>query len=92
MSFEETAAATGGMETTGHPFVLKRIKEVLWALAVAGLVVGIGRFAEYRARDALAGLDVEIGNLLHPSPANPRANRGWAEEAERQLGALGLLD
>lgn len=30
--------------------------------------------------------------LLHPSPASPRANRGWAEEAKKQLQATGVWD
>ncbi len=53
------------------------------------LVVGIGGFAEQSARRAL-GDRVEIGNILHPSPANPRANSGWAALAEQQLRALGV--
>lgn len=52
------------------------------------LVVGIGKFAEERARAALSG--VAVGTILHPSPASPSANRGWARQAERQLAALGL--
>lgn len=55
-----------------------------------GLVVGVGGFAEARARHALEGLDVRVGGILHPSPASPRANRGWAETAERQLRQLGV--
>ncbi len=54
------------------------------------LVIGVGRFAEERARHALAGRAVEIGGILHPSPASPAANRGWAQAAERQLAALGV--
>ncbi len=54
-------------------------------------VVGIGNFAAERARRALAGRDVEIGRALHPSPASPAANRGWAERFEAQLAALGVL-
>lgn len=53
-------------------------------------VVGVGKFAETRARIALAGLDLEIGQILHPSPASPAANRGWAEQAEKQLAELGI--
>ena len=53
-------------------------------------VVGIGVFAEQRARTALAETDLPIGRILHPSPASPVANRGWAEQAERQLAALGV--
>jgi single-strand selective monofunctional uracil DNA glycosylase len=54
------------------------------------LVIGIGRFAEARARDALADRDVEIGCIPHPSPASPAANRGWSSEASRALAALGV--
>ena len=54
------------------------------------LVVGIGGFAEGRAKAALAGLAVPVGRILHPSPASPAANRGWREAAERQLAALGV--
>ena len=55
------------------------------------LVIGVGRFAELRARRALSANGVAFGTILHPSPASPAANRGWAREAERQLSALGLL-
>ena len=54
------------------------------------LVVGIGAFAEGRARAALDGVDVNIGRILHPSPASPAANRGWAERATGELRALGV--
>ena len=53
-------------------------------------VIGFGVWAEGRARTALEGLDVEIGRILHPSPASPAANRGWAEAATRQLRELGI--
>lgn len=53
-------------------------------------VIGIGQFAEERARAALAGCGVEFGRILHPSPASPAANRGWAAQAERQLKQLGI--
>jgi single-strand selective monofunctional uracil DNA glycosylase len=53
-------------------------------------VIGVGAFAEGRARAALDGLDVVIGRILHPSPANPAANRGWAEKASRELRELGV--
>jgi single-strand selective monofunctional uracil DNA glycosylase len=54
------------------------------------IVVGIGGFAERRARAALAAAAVAVGTILHPSPASPRANRGWAEAIEPQLAALGI--
>ena len=53
-------------------------------------VVGVGAYAEARATEALAGRDVQIGRILHPSPASPAANRGWAPQAEAQLRAQGV--
>src|SRR5437763_771076 len=53
-------------------------------------VLGIGRFAERRAGIALAGLDVNIGSIPHPSPASPAANRGWDEQAERAIAGCGV--
>ncbi len=56
-------------------------------------VVGIGAFAADRARQALelsSGHSVRIGSVLHPSPANPRANADWAGEVRRQIADLGL--
>ncbi len=55
------------------------------------LVIGIGAFAEDRARRALPQFKGTIGTILHPSPASPKANSGWAAIAERQLSDLGAL-
>lgn len=54
------------------------------------LVVGIGVFAERRARAVLGGESPPVGRILHPSPASPAANRGWAEAATRELRELGV--
>ena len=54
------------------------------------VVVGVGAFAEGRAKAALDGTDLRIGRILHPSPANPAANRGWSDRADRDLEALGI--
>jgi single-strand selective monofunctional uracil DNA glycosylase len=54
-------------------------------------VVGVGGFAEQRARDALTEFEGTIGGMLHPSPANPRANRDWARHAEADLRRLGIV-
>ena len=51
-------------------------------------VIGVGGFARDRAEEALTG--VKIGTILHPSPASPAANRGWSEQATRQLVELGI--
>jgi single-strand selective monofunctional uracil DNA glycosylase len=54
------------------------------------LCVGIGGFALERLQVALAGSDMALGTILHPSPASPKANRGWANVAEQQLADLGV--
>ena len=55
-------------------------------------IVGIGVFAEQCARRIVEGLglDTAVGRVLHPSPASPLANRGWAEAATRQLREQGI--
>ncbi len=53
-------------------------------------VVGIGHFAGERAELALSGLDVTIGAITHPSPASPKANRGWDALVAKELRALGV--
>jgi single-strand selective monofunctional uracil DNA glycosylase len=53
-------------------------------------VIGIGKFAEDWAKAAINNPEVRIGRVLHPSPASPIANRGWAGQAERQLKEIGI--
>jgi single-strand selective monofunctional uracil DNA glycosylase len=72
------------------------------AVALAELAprfaIGVGAFAEKRIRavlesdlvDSAFARQVQVGQILHPSPASPAANRGWVEAAEAQLAALGV--
>jgi single-strand selective monofunctional uracil DNA glycosylase len=53
------------------------------------VVIGVGTFAAGSAERAL-GKTVQVTQILHPSPANPRANRGWADEARRDLERAGV--
>jgi single-strand selective monofunctional uracil DNA glycosylase len=53
------------------------------------LVIGVGRFAEQRVREAL-GSEVRIGSILHPSPASPATNVDWPGQVDAQLRALGF--
>jgi single-strand selective monofunctional uracil DNA glycosylase len=54
------------------------------------LLIGVGRFARLRAEQATGGAGPRIGEILHPSPASPAANRGWRQRAVEQLVGLGL--
>lgn len=55
-----------------------------------GYLIGVGGYAEGRLEEARAelGFEAVVGKILHPSPASPAANRGWAEVAGRQLGGI----
>jgi single-strand selective monofunctional uracil DNA glycosylase len=53
-------------------------------------VIGVGDFAARRAQAVLAGSPIQVGRILHPSPASPAANRDWAGAATRQLQRLGV--
>jgi single-strand selective monofunctional uracil DNA glycosylase len=53
---------------------LRRMVDVLQP----AVVLGVGRFAESRARAALPDWDGTIAGAPHPSPASPLANRGWS--------------
>jgi single-strand selective monofunctional uracil DNA glycosylase len=65
----------------------EHLREVITALQPEWLI-GVGDFAEKRARLALEGTTVRFGRVLHPSPASPAANRDWAGAATKQLQAL----
>ena len=55
-------------------------------------LIGVGAFAEQRLQRAATacGSAARLGRILHPSPASPAANRGWAAAASRQLADLGV--
>jgi single-strand selective monofunctional uracil DNA glycosylase len=55
-------------------------------------LIGVGDFAAKRGASASEKLKqpVRIGQILHPSPASPAANRGWAQKATEQLIQLGV--
>jgi len=60
--------------------------------------IGVGAFAEKRIRavveseliDGAVARRIRVGQILHPSPASPAANRGWVAAAAKQLAALGV--
>lgn len=62
------------------------------------VAVGVGKYAQKKLSQVIAGkafVSTEdrvpsIGWVLHPSPASPAANRGWAQQAEKQLSEQGI--
>ena len=57
-------------------------------------VIGVGQYAEARAKAALedSGEGVKVGSVMHPSPINPAANKDWPKVVTSQLTELGLLE
>ena len=60
------------------------------ALLKPRFVVGVGSFSERRIKLTVSAGDVVCGGVLHPSPASPKANRGWARQMSQQLVSLGV--
>ncbi|MEM0914535.1 MAG: uracil-DNA glycosylase family protein [Planctomycetota bacterium] len=55
--------------------------------------IGVGKYAQGKLRrvvDDRGFAGVSVGTILHPSPASPAANRGWAEQATRQFVEQGV--
>lgn len=57
-------------------------------------VLGIGKFAEKRINAALKQQiksgTIKSGTIIHPSPASPAANRGWAEAVLKKMAEYEL--
>ncbi len=53
-------------------------------------LIGIGAFAETRAKEALNGMDITISRILHPSSASPLSNADWPGTVTRQLITSGV--
>jgi single-strand selective monofunctional uracil DNA glycosylase len=51
--------------------------------------IGVGGYAT-RCLERVGTGDAALGTVLHPSPASPAANRGWAEAATKQMRQLGV--
>jgi single-strand selective monofunctional uracil DNA glycosylase len=54
------------------------------------IVIGVGGFAAKRVEESLENSSVRFGQITHPSPANPKANRGWEPLIIGELKSLGV--
>lgn len=69
-------------------FAEKRAAAVLDPMDKTDAMDATTRMAE---RTANSGPEPpKVAGILHPSPANPRANRGWAAEVRRTLSDYGI--
>lgn len=91
----------GGRNLTPDKLRSREAREELFAICDEALaatvahlrpavVVGIGRFAADRARPVAEAAGTRCGAAPHPSPASPRANRGWPGIFDAALRELGI--
>jgi single-strand selective monofunctional uracil DNA glycosylase len=71
----------------------KHLKKVIEILEPEFLV-GVGKYAEKNFKRVVETMDnkenYKISAILHPSPANPHANKGWSEAVIKQLILQGI--
>ena len=48
-------------------------------------VIGVGKYSEKRALNALSGIDISVTTCWHPSPASPLANRNKGEDWKKNV-------
>lgn len=54
-------------------------------------LVGVGAYAEKQLKAAAEGFTYAgVFRILHPSPASPKANRGWEAQAQQELIDYGI--
>nr|XP_024383758.1 single-strand selective monofunctional uracil DNA glycosylase-like isoform X1 [Physcomitrium patens]PNR48464.1 hypothetical protein PHYPA_012940 [Physcomitrium patens] len=53
------------------------------------VIVGVGKYAGDRVKEC-APPGAQVGDIMHPSPANPKAKKDWDKLIEGQLRALGV--
>jgi single-strand selective monofunctional uracil DNA glycosylase len=53
-------------------------------------LIGVGAWARERGEIVAEGSKIHVGQILHPSPASPKANRGWAKIATEEMIQLGI--
>jgi single-strand selective monofunctional uracil DNA glycosylase len=67
----------------------RHLRAVVAALQPEWLI-GVGNFAAKRAERLFPESPLRLGQILHPSPASPAANRDWPGVVARQLEQLGV--
>ena len=61
------------------------------ALTAPRKAVGIGAYAARRVATVAGPLGIGTGQITHPSPANPRANKGWSALIMEELRQMGVV-
>ena len=67
----------------------QHLREIVQIFQPAWLI-GVGEFAAKRAIEISGAKQLQVGRILHPSPACPESNVDWAGKATTQLRKLGV--
>jgi single-strand selective monofunctional uracil DNA glycosylase len=94
MFFSGTRAANITPEKVSGPAVTallercdQHLREVVSSLG-AETVIGVGKYAEARARNSLVGTNTKVTSCWHPSPASPLANRNGGADWRANILAV----
>ncbi len=78
----------------GERSALMKICDEHLAAAIEALrpewVIGVGGYAAERVCEVCDGRKLQVGQILHPSPASPAANKDWEGVVTRQLRQAGV--
>jgi len=53
-------------------------------------LIGVGKYAEEKFMAVNRNKKRTVGRIIHPSPGNPQAHKGWAETTAKTLIELGI--
>ena len=65
----------------------KHLREVVEIMGIKK-IIGVGKYAEKRAIEALKGIEIEITSCWHPSPASPLANRNKGADWRKNIRSV----
>ena len=56
------------------------------------ILIGVGKYAQAKLEKLNPDTSKIISSIIHPSPGNPQANRGWNEKTTQKLVELGVWE
>ena len=56
------------------------------------ILIGVGKYAQNKLENVNKDSSKIVSSIIHPSPGNPQANRGWNEKTTEKLIELGVWE
>ena len=65
------------------------LKDIL-GLIQPDILIGVGKYAQAKLEKLNTDINRVVSSIIHPSPGNPQANKGWNEKTTAKLIELGV--